>query len=60
MYYYTTEDLTDNVFEYVMRCIFTKYSGWKHENEYRYVLMEKVFNQDYIAINSTIQEYNMG
>lgn len=60
MYYYTTEDLTDNVFEYVMRCIFTKYSGWKHENEYRYVLMEKVFNQDYIAINSTIQEYYLG
>lgn len=59
-YNYTTDDLADNVFEYVMRCIFTKYSGWEHENEFRYVLMERVFNRDHIAINSAVQEYYLG
>lgn len=59
-YNYITDDLADNVFEYVMRCVFTKYSGWKHENEFRYVLMERMFNCDYIAVNSPVQEYYLG
>lgn len=59
-YEYTTGDLADNVFEYVMRCVFTKFSGWRHENEFRYVLMEREFGKDHISVNSQVQEYYLG
>ena len=59
-YRYTTTDLADNVLEYVMRCIFTKYTGWKHENEFRYVLIENDFEGNHIAVNSQVKEYYLG
>ena len=59
-YDYIMTDLADNVFEYVMKCVFTKYSGWKHENEFRYVLLENKFKEDYIVIKSQVKEYYLG
>lgn len=59
-YDYKMTDLADNVFEYVVRCVFTKYTGWKHENEFRFVLMENEFKGDYIAVNSLVKEYYLG
>lgn len=59
-YTYTTNDLADNVFEYVIRCVFTKYLGWQHEKEFRYILMQKEFENNFIPIKTKIQEYFMG
>ena len=59
-YEYSADDLADNIFEYVMRCVFTKYTGWKHENEFRYVLMERKFDKEHISVHSQIQEYYLG
>jgi hypothetical protein len=59
-YNYVVSDLADNIFDYVIRCVFTKYSGWKHENEFRYVLLEKEFESDHIVINVEVEEYFAG
>lgn len=59
-YEYVTTDLADNIFEYVIRCVFTKFTGWRHENEFRYVLMENNFGKDHVCVNSSIQKYYLG
>jgi hypothetical protein len=59
-YEYKSDNLVDNIFQYVINCIFTKQSSWKNEHEFRYVLLEKNFHSDYISINSNVSEYIVG
>ncbi len=59
-YEYKQGDPVDNIWEYVIKCVFTKYEGWKHEDEFRYVLMKQEFENDYISIPSKIQDYYLG
>jgi hypothetical protein len=35
-----TTDTADNLFRFVIERIFTKYSGWKHEQEYRIAMID--------------------
>lgn len=60
VYHYSSGSMTDNIFEYVLRCVFTKSRVWQHENEFRFVLMEKHFADPYIPVNVDIKEYYMG
>lgn len=60
-YHYTKGNLANNILDYVIRCVFTKYAGWKHEDEFRYVLIEPDFGgMNYISVPSEVQEYYLG
>lgn len=51
----------DGILEYIVKCVFTKYSIWEHENEFRFVLMGKnVKNSGAICIQSKIDHRFMG
>lgn len=48
-------DTADNLFEFVIKRIFTKYEGWKHENEFRIALIDcDKQMKDWESINTNI------
>lgn len=51
----------DGILEYIVECVFTKYKIWRHEDEYRYVLMgENVKDSEAICIQSKVEHRFMG
>lgn len=57
----TTGSGIDGILEYIIKCVFTKYEIWRHEDEYRYVLMGKdVKDSDAICIQSNLEHRFMG
>ena len=47
-----THDIEDDILNFIIKCTFTKYFNWHHENEYRYVLIGDDFDSDYVTIDS--------
>ncbi len=53
-------DIADDIWNYVVQCTFTKYYNWKHENEFRFLLVGPEFSSDYVEIDSNIEEIYLG
>ncbi len=50
-----------DVFEYIIRCVFTKYRVWENEGEFRYVLMgREVEDKKAVCIESKLNHRFMG
>ena len=57
----TSQTGVDGVLEYIVACVFTKNEKWKHEKEFRYVLMGKdVKTSGAICIQSKLEHRFMG
>jgi len=56
----STADMADNIFQFIVEYTFTKYERWKHEDEFRYVLIGEKFISDYITIDSKVEKYYLG
>ena len=51
----------DNILDYVVESVFTKYEGWKHEGEFRYILMGgNVKDSQAICVDSIVQNCYLG
>ncbi|MBR5638060.1 MAG: DUF2971 domain-containing protein [Pseudobutyrivibrio sp.] len=51
----------DGILEFIVECVFTKSEIWKHEDEYRYVLMgSRVKDSKAICIQSDLERRIMG
>lgn len=55
-----TTDMIDNVFEYIVKCTFTKFHRWDHESEFRYVLLGEEFGAEFITVDSEVDDYYLG
>jgi hypothetical protein len=55
-----TGDLADDILNFIVECTFTKYYNWKHEKEFRYLLLGGSFTDDYVSIDSTASEIYLG
>ncbi|MBR5040724.1 MAG: DUF2971 domain-containing protein [Clostridiales bacterium] len=53
---YTGQDL----FSFVVECVFTKSGIWDHEDERRFLLVENTFASDYITVQATCEKYYLG
>lgn len=53
-------DIADDIWGFIIECTFTKYRNWKHEKEFRYLILGEDFIEDYITIDSTIDETYLG
>jgi len=54
------KDLQDNIFQYIADCVFTKYKAWSHEEEFRFVLIDNDFEEDYLAMQTTVKNHYFG
>ena len=62
IYFSKSGELTmKNILSFVVKCVFTKYEDWEHENEIRYVLLGgNVRNQDVICVDSILNKCFFG
>lgn len=59
-YTFSERHAANNIIQFIIDCLFTKFTGWKHENEFRYVLLEKTFSNDFISVTSDVKNYYVG
>ncbi len=51
----------DNMLEYIVKCVFTKFMDWSHEDEFRYVLMGgDVVDSKAICVGSDLEKCYFG
>lgn len=47
-----TNDIADDIMNFIIECTFTKYHKWGHEKEFRYVLIGDDFESNWVTIDS--------
>ncbi len=49
-----------DILSFVIECVFTKYGIWKHEEERRFLLIKDHFDEHYVPIKASCEEYYIG